>query len=122
MSDSPLLTIYIPCCDRIAYTRGCLDSILSQSLQDFQVVLIDDASDADYGPLLRELSDDRISFVRNERNLGAMRNMFKGIYYPPYAGHISRFGSVEGTETHPPEGRGASPERLLASCPPSTRK
>lgn len=71
-----LLTICIPTYNRPEYLQQCLQSIRTQSFQDYRVVILDNASDADYTPILRQFveTDPRISYRRHPCNLGPEGN------------------------------------------------
>ena len=49
-----------------------IDSILSQTFEDFELVIIDDASTVLLDPILALYDDSRIRWVRSERNLGVV--------------------------------------------------
>lgn len=77
----PSLTICIPCYNERGYLTECLQSILSQSFRDFEILIVDDASDQDYPETLRQFNDGRIKYMRNDTNIGAMKNILKAIEY-----------------------------------------
>ena len=79
-SSCPLLTICIPCYDQPDYLAACLHSIQSQTFQDFVIIVADDNSEADYQPTLQRFGNLRIEYVRNQKNLGAIANMFKSLH------------------------------------------
>jgi glycosyltransferase involved in cell wall biosynthesis len=62
----------------LAYYREFLDecvaSVLAQSYKDFKVVVYDDCSPEDLRSVLYTFNDPRLSYVRNERNLGTFAN------------------------------------------------
>ena len=63
------------------YLPGAIESILGQSLQDFELIIIDDHS-ADETPeaLANYIQrDSRIRVIRNERNVGVARSLNRGI-------------------------------------------
>jgi glycosyltransferase involved in cell wall biosynthesis len=76
---APLVSVNIPCYRQLHYFRECLDSVLSQTFDDYEVNVIDDAGDDEYRRYIESLGDPRIKYHRNERRLGAMANMFSAI-------------------------------------------
>lgn len=56
--------------------KATLESILSQTFADFELLIIDDASDVLYKDFLKEFSDERIKYFKLEKNSGpgAARN------------------------------------------------
>ncbi len=76
-----LLSIAIPCYQQLDLARSCLETIWSQSFQDFTVTLLDDGDSRDYRAYVDALSDPRVRYRRNGSRLGAMRNMFQAIYW-----------------------------------------
>lgn len=73
-TPAPFFTIGIPNYGRPDYLREALDNIVSQSFTDFEVIVSDDCSPQDIEPIVREFSDTRIRWVRQEKNLGAVAN------------------------------------------------
>jgi len=65
--------------NRYAIVKKCLQSVLSQAYRDFEVLLLDDASEdpESYEELVTELNDARVRLIRNEKPLGVSggRNM-----------------------------------------------
>ena len=73
---SPKVSIGLPVYNGANYLREALDSILSQTFRDFEVVISDNASTDATWEICMEYAakDPRIRFSRNDRNLGAARN------------------------------------------------
>lgn len=71
MVKQPLVSVVIPTYNRGYCLQRCLDSVLSQSYQKTEVVLIDDGSEDDTEELVKRLfhSDSRIRYVY-QRNQG----------------------------------------------------
>lgn len=63
------------------YLREQIDSILSQTIQDFELVICDDCSTDNTMPLLKSYSekDSRIHVYQNEHNLGFKENFSRAI-------------------------------------------
>jgi hypothetical protein len=79
--DPPLVEINVPCFLQLELARRSIDSILSQSFQDFELTLLDDGRSEDYRHYAESLTDRRVRYHRNSERLGAMGNMFRGIYF-----------------------------------------
>ncbi len=82
------LTIVIPVYNQLELCRQCLQNLREQTFRDFLVVLIDDGGSQDYQGLVREFSDLQIEYRRNEKNLGAIRNIFYTIFYSVQSEYI----------------------------------
>jgi glycosyltransferase involved in cell wall biosynthesis len=66
----PWFSIIIPVWNRAGTIRRCLDSVLAQSFQDFEIVAVDGASaDASF-EVMREYTDKRVRLFRHEKNRG----------------------------------------------------
>lgn len=53
-----------------SFLQEAIESILSQSYRDFELVVVDDASPENLKEVVDEFSDSRLSYHRNEKNLG----------------------------------------------------
>jgi len=72
---SMLMTTYNPG----AVVRETVDSILSQTFDDFELVIVDDCSTDDTPAVIQAYDDPRIHFSRNEENLGISRTRNRAI-------------------------------------------
>jgi glycosyltransferase involved in cell wall biosynthesis len=74
--SAPLVSIGLPVYNGEAYLEGCLNAILGQTFEDFEVVISDNASTDNTGEICRRLmqNDKRIRYVRQSENLGAAQN------------------------------------------------
>ncbi len=68
----PKVSVLIPAYNVELYIRECIDSVLAQTLQDFEIVIIDDASTDSTLDILREYEakDNRIRVYCHEKNKG----------------------------------------------------
>ena len=82
MSEQPLVSIIVPVYNVEKYLRRCIESILQQTYQNFELLLIDDGSTDNSGKICDEyaLSDNRILVfhkpnggVSSARNYGLLR-------------------------------------------------
>lgn len=64
-------TIAIPAYKRI-FLKECIDSILSQTYTDFELVIVNDASPEDLDSIVECYDDSRIKYYVNEANYGAL--------------------------------------------------
>ncbi|PZG14474.1 hypothetical protein C1J01_26780 [Nonomuraea aridisoli] len=94
----PVLSVIVPFYNVEKYIGPCLDSITSQTLEDLEVICVDDGS-ADGGPFVvaaRQAADPRIRFVRQpNKGVGHARNV--GLRHA--AGRYLAF--VDGDDTVP---------------------
>ncbi|MCL5886855.1 MAG: glycosyltransferase family 2 protein [Actinobacteria bacterium] len=71
------LTIVIPTYNRPGFLGECLESLMAQTFSDFRLVILDNASETDYGPVLERFSSAGIEYIRNAENIGSTRNIEK---------------------------------------------
>lgn len=72
MDNSPAISVVVPMYKVEQYIKVCVDSILSQTFQDFEIILVDDASPDGCVELYQKLygDNDKVRLVRHEKNLG----------------------------------------------------
>lgn len=73
------VSIIIPAYNTEKYIKHCLDSILNQSYQNFEVIIIDDCSTDNTIEIIHGYKDQRIKLVKNARNSGPSFSRNKGI-------------------------------------------
>ncbi len=71
--ESPLITIVIPAFDRPDQLAGAIDSVQSQTVTDFELIVVDDASSLDSGDFPED-----ITWLKNETNLGPAASRNRG--------------------------------------------
>lgn len=73
---APLVTVGVPVYNGAEYLAEAVDSLRSQTLDDFELLIADNASTDDTPAICRRLAaeDARIRVIRHERNIGAPRN------------------------------------------------
>jgi glycosyltransferase involved in cell wall biosynthesis len=67
---APLVSVLVKAFNHAPYIRQTIDSILQQSLQDFEIVVTDDASTDGTRAILHSYTDHRIRLQTSTRNLG----------------------------------------------------
>ena len=75
------LSIIIPCYNQVDLLERNLNYLEKQSFKDFNIVIIDDQISQDYKKVIGKFSNFNITYIRNEKNLGAIKNIFNSIFY-----------------------------------------
>ena len=81
---TPAISVVMPVYNSALYLRECMDSILSQSFRDFELIVVDDGSTDNSVDIIQSYIDPRIQLVVNEhdyiKTLNDGINMAKGKY------------------------------------------
>lgn len=76
---TPTVSFVVPCY-KLAHTLSdCVRSILAQTYSSLEVLILDDCSPDHTAQVASTFGDDRVRHIRNETNLGHLRNYNKGI-------------------------------------------
>ena len=73
-NSPPLVSVCIPSYRGASRLGATLDSVLAQTLTDFELVVVDDASPDETSSVVSRYGDARVRFLRNPTRLGAVRN------------------------------------------------
>jgi glycosyltransferase involved in cell wall biosynthesis len=76
---APIVSFVVPCYKLAHLLPDCIGSIQSQSYEDFEVLVMDDCSPDNTEEMVRSFRDPRVKYVRNDQNIGHLRNYNKGI-------------------------------------------
>ena len=76
----PLVSVLLPFHNAADTIGDCIDSILAQTLADFEVIAVNDFSDDDSLHVLQDYGDDRIKLVDNEHR-GLVSALNTGLAY-----------------------------------------
>lgn len=74
----PRVSIIIPLKDTLPYFKKCIDSLLAQTYDDIEIIIVDDASSQDISGFLNQYNHTKkLIYLRNETSLGpgACRNL-----------------------------------------------
>jgi len=76
MKTNPKISIVIPTYKRPHLIGRAIQSVLNQTYQDFEIMIIDDSPNDDTEKVVREFNDKRIKYIKNEQktNIPAARN------------------------------------------------
>lgn len=78
MSKSPLVSVLIPVYNSEAYVKEAVDSILNQTYQNLEVIIINDGSSDGSLEILENIQDLRVQLVSRE-NRGLVQTLNEGI-------------------------------------------
>jgi glycosyltransferase involved in cell wall biosynthesis len=77
--DNPKLSICIPVYNGESFIEEAIDSVIKQSFNDFELIIIDNNSTDQTVGLITKYSDPRIKLIQNETNIGLIPNWNKAI-------------------------------------------
>lgn len=66
----PKVSVIIPTQNRAAFLRAAVQSVLNQTFQDFEIIVVDDASQDQTAEVVRSLADPRIRYLHHETKKG----------------------------------------------------
>ena len=76
---SPKVSVCIPVYNGSEYISDTIRSILSQTFDDFEIIVCDNCSTDNTGEIVRSFDDSRIRYICNEKNLGIVGNPNRAI-------------------------------------------
>jgi glycosyltransferase involved in cell wall biosynthesis len=78
-NNPPLISVIMPVYNESLFVEKAIKSVLNQSLFDFELLIIDDASEDNTVDLINEFNDDRIILIQKEKNTGYTDSLNLGI-------------------------------------------
>lgn len=66
-----LVSIVMPSYNTAKYIKESIDSVLAQTYTNWELIIVDDCSTDDTDKIVMAIKDDRIRYLKNERNSGA---------------------------------------------------
>jgi glycosyltransferase involved in cell wall biosynthesis len=81
MAEHPTVSVLMAAYNAERHVRPAIESILNQSFRDFEFIIVDDGSTDSTPGILQEYAsrDPRVRILTNEKNLGLIRSLNKGI-------------------------------------------
>lgn len=76
---TPLVSVVIPTYNRSKELARAIKSVLNQTYQDFEILVVDDGSEEDLRTVCDSFNDQRIKFIRNETHTNANVARNRGI-------------------------------------------
>jgi len=78
-NSKPKISVVMPCHNGMPYLPEALHSVLHQDFADFELLVIDDASDDATPEILRAVSDSRLRVIRHDRKQGVAQSLNDGL-------------------------------------------
>lgn len=79
-ADSPFFTVVIPTHNRSNLLNRAIKSVLNQTFDDFEIIIVDDYSNDDTSSVVGSFSDPRIIYLKNSRAKGVSGARNMGIF------------------------------------------
>lgn len=76
---NPRVSIILPVYNAAAYVAGAINSVLRQTLTDFELIIINDGSTDGSAEIVKGFSDERIKIINNDSNLGLQLTLNKAL-------------------------------------------
>lgn len=75
----PFISVLMPIYNGEKYLKESIDSILGQTYENFELLLINDASNDASENIILSYLDSRMVYIKNEQNLGLIKTLNKGL-------------------------------------------
>ena len=75
--EIPLVSICIPVYNGEKYIKECINSVLSQKLKNFELLILDNCSLDSTEEIIKSIKDVRIRYIKNSNNIGSINNFNK---------------------------------------------
>jgi glycosyltransferase involved in cell wall biosynthesis len=75
----PALTVLMPVFNGARYLRASIDSVLGQTFEDFELLIVDDASTDESLAIARSYTDHRLRVIAHDRNRGLSASLNHGL-------------------------------------------
>lgn len=73
------VSVLMPVFNSAPFLRDSIDSILNQTFQDFEFVIINDGSTDQSEEIILSYHDNRIRYLKNEENIGLIKTLNRGL-------------------------------------------
>ncbi|WP_223549304.1 glycosyltransferase family 2 protein [Aestuariivivens sp. NBU2969] len=79
MSQTPLVSVIMPVYNCELYVKEAVESILYQTYENFELIILDDASTDNTVKIVSEIKDSRIKFIKKNINTGYTTSLNLGV-------------------------------------------
>jgi glycosyltransferase involved in cell wall biosynthesis len=76
---NPIVSVIMPVFNAEKYIKQAIESILSQSFQDFELLIFDDCSTDNSLSIIQSFEDSRIKLFNSPKNIGYLVHLNKGL-------------------------------------------
>lgn len=76
MTDAPLVTVYVPCCNYGRYLRQCVESVFCQLYRNWELIIVDEASTDETEKIAKELcrlNPEKTIYIRHTKAIGLQK-------------------------------------------------
>lgn len=77
----PLVSIVIPTYNRAHLIKRSIRSVLDQTYQNFEIIVVDDGSTDNTEEIIKSFNESKLNYIKHNRNKGAAATMNTGINY-----------------------------------------
>ncbi len=77
--QTPLVSVVLPAFNAEKHLKEAIDSMLSQTYTNFECIIINDGSSDATEQIILAYNDPRIRYIKNEKNIGLIATLNKGI-------------------------------------------
>jgi len=78
-SNIPKISVLVFTYNRDFWIERCISSILNQDFKDFEIIVADNCSTDNTEHIVKSIKDKRITYIKNEKNLGLPSSMNRAI-------------------------------------------
>ena len=78
-NEKPTVSVIIPTYNRAHLVGRAIKSVLNQTYQDFEIIVVDDGSADNTEEVVKSLKDERIRYIKHDKNRGAAAARNTGI-------------------------------------------
>lgn len=75
LKNTPLVSVIISCFDSSKTLKDSIESILNQSYNNYEVLIMDDGSTDDTAEILKKINNSKIRLFTNKENLGLTKSL-----------------------------------------------
>ena len=79
MNKQPAITVFMPVYNAEKYLKEAIDSILNQTFENFELLIIDDGSTDESVKIIETYTDERIRLIHNDGNKGLPYTRNRGL-------------------------------------------